>query len=243
MSDQLINLLSEVKTFIPWVSFVAGLGGSLHCVGMCGGLVTATCQKSPDVLRYQVGRLLGYLLLGLLAGTLGSFLNFKTMPFYVSLIPALSIGLLFIYWGFQNYRGRKAELPMPEFMHKTYGKLWTKLVFRNQNFTKAFFTGFISIMLPCGLLYGLVLSTVALTHITEALTSMFFFWLGTVPSMVVAPQIIQRFLKPLKASLPKTYAISLMMIGVMTITFRVAKLRNVRQDSANAHGSSRMSCH
>lgn len=243
MSDQLVNLLSEVKTFIPWVSFGAGLGGSLHCVGMCGGLVTATCQKSSDIFRYQGGRLLGYLLLGLIAGTIGSFLNFKTMPLYVSLVSAISIGLLFIYWGVQNFRGRKAELSMPMFMHRTYGKLWNRLVFRNHNFTKSFFTGFISIMLPCGLLYGVVLSTVALTHTTEALASMFFFWLGTVPSMVVAPQIIQRFLQPLKAHLPKTYAISLMMIGVMTITFRVAKLHDVRQTSAHSKTPAKMSCH
>lgn len=219
-----INDLSEIKNYLPWVSFVAGLGGSLHCVGMCGGLVTATCEKSHDVFRYQVGRLLGYLILGAFAGFLGNLLNFESTPVYISLLPAMSIGLLFIYWGIQNFQGKKAEIPTPKFLSKVYSKLWMKLVHKNQNFTKAFFTGLISIMLPCGLLYGVVLGTVALQHTSEALTSMFFFWLGTVPSMVAAPGIIQKFLKPLKAKLPKTYAISLMTIGVMTISFRMAKL-------------------
>lgn len=226
MSDQLINLLSEVKTYLPWVSFIAGVGGSLHCVGMCGGLVTATCEKSHDVFRYQVGRLIGYLALGAFAGFLGSFLNFRSLPPYFSIIPALTIGLLFIYWGFQNLIGKKAEIPTPKFLSKLYTKLWMKLVQKNKNFTKAFFTGLISILLPCGLLYGVVLGTVALQHTGEALLSMFFFWLGTVPSMVVAPGVIQKFLKPLKAKLPKTYAISLMTIGVVTIAFRMVKLHS-----------------
>lgn len=208
---------------------MAGLGGSLHCVGMCGGLVTASCERSHDVVRYQIGRLLGYLLLGSVAGYIGSLLNIKSLPLEYSIMPGLLIGLLFIYWGIQNFRGLKAELPTPKFLGKLYSKLWQRLVSKNKNLTKAFFTGFISILLPCGLLYGIVLSTVALQHTSEALLSMFFFWLGTVPSMVVAPGLIQKFLKPLKKDLPKTYALSLVAIGVMTISFRVVKLNEIHK--------------
>ena len=224
MSDQLVNWLSETRSFLPWVSFIAGLGGSLHCVGMCGGLVTATCEKSHDVFRYQIGRLIGYLILGSLAGVLGSLLNFKNVHPLISFIPAIFIGLLFMYWGYQNYKGRKAEMPAPEFLRQLYTKLWQKLVQKNKNFTKAFFTGLISIFLPCGLLYGVVLGTLAFQHLHQALFAMFFFWLGTVPSMVVAPGLVQHLIRPLKAKLPKTFAISLMLIGVMSITFRMIKL-------------------
>ena len=111
MSDQLAN-------FMPWVSFIAGLGGSLHCVGMCGGLVTASCERSGDVFRYQFGRLIGYLFLGAIAGTVGSWINVSSFP-QISLITGVSVGLLFIYWGIQNYRGKKAELPVP----KLFGKI------------------------------------------------------------------------------------------------------------------------
>lgn len=200
-------------------------------MGMCGGLVTASCEKSKDVFRYQIGRLLGYLLLGLLAGSIGSILNIKALPLEYSIIPGLFIGLLFIYWGIQNFRGRKAELPTPKILNRLYSKLWLKLVHKNQNLSKAFFTGFISILLPCGLLYGIVLGTVALENTPAALLSMFFFWLGTVPSMVVAPGIIQKFLNPLRKGLPKTYALSLMTIGIMTISFRVMKLHEMPKDT------------
>jgi sulfite exporter TauE/SafE len=245
LSGQVINLLSEVKTFIPWVSFIAGLGGSLHCVGMCGGLVTATCEKSHDVIRYQLGRLIGYLCLGLFAGMLGSFFNIKSLPAYFSLIPALMIGVLFIFWGMQNYSGKKAEIPAPKILRNLYTNLWARLIRGNKNFTKAFLIGLLSILLPCGLLYGVVIGTVALEHTTSALISMLFFWVGTLPSMVVAPGIIQRFLKPLRLKLPKTYALSLVAIGIMTITFRMIKLygqqnelRSPEMTKENVH-----SCH
>lgn len=243
MSGQLINWLSEARSFFPWVSFIAGLGGSLHCVGMCGGLVTASCEKSHDVFRYQVGRLLGYLTLGGLAGFLGSALNIKNVHPLVSLIPAVFIGMLFIFWGFQNYRGKKAEIWAPKLLGNLYTQLWLKLVSKNKNFTKAFITGFISILLPCGLLYGVVLSTVALQHTHQALFSMFFFWLGTVPSMVVAPGIIQRLIRPFKAKLPKTFAISLMAIGIMTITLRMVKLYDVPNVVHHGQTEHKINCH
>jgi sulfite exporter TauE/SafE len=242
LSDQLINWLSEAKYFFPWVSFIAGLGGSLHCVGMCGGLVTATCEKSNDVFRYQIGRLLGYLSLGGLAGLMGSFLNFKNLHPLVSLIPAIFIGLLFIYWGLQNYRGKNAEMPAPKFLRQLYTNLWQKLVQKNKNFTRAFFTGLISIFLPCGLLYGVVLGTLAFQHLHQAMFSMFFFWLGTVPSMVLAPGLVQHLIRPLKAKLPKTFAISLMLIGVMTITFRMVKLHDSKNTSQTVEASPQ-TCH
>jgi sulfite exporter TauE/SafE len=210
---------------------------------MCGGLVTASCEKSNDVFRYQIGRLIGYLFLGVFAGLLGSMLEFRSLPDSASLVPGFFLGGLFIWWGIQNFRGKRAELPMPKIFGKIYSKLWTRLVHKNQTFSKSFFTGLISIMLPCGLLYGVVLGTVALQNTGSALLSMFFFWLGTVPSMVVAPEIIRKCLKPLKSKLPKTYAIGLITIGVMTITFRVVKLQELQKHDRLSGELTHKSCH
>ena len=219
----LVNDLS----FLPWVSLLAGIGGSLHCVGMCGGLVTATCQKPNDVARYQLGRLLGYLILGFFAGVLGKIFTIQESNPKMTLIPGLVLGSLFLFWGIQNYRGKKAEIPMPKWFNKFYTKLWFLFVYKNENASKAFFTGIISLFLPCGLLYGVVLGVATFEHSFHALLTMFFFWLGTVPSMVLAPSIIQKFLKPIKLKLPKTYAISLILIGLLTISFRVVRFQEV----------------
>ena len=238
----MINLPTDLSTFLPWVSLVAGVGGSLHCVGMCGGLVTATCEGSKDVMRYQLGRLLGYLSLGIVAGTLGSFLKFEERPLYVSLIPGLLVGIIFLYWGIQNFRGKKAEMPTPKFLSRLYQNLWLKLVAKNKNFSKAFFTGLISIFLPCGLLYGVLLGTVSLEHRHEAMISMLFFWLGTLPSMVLAPAIVQKLIRPLKAKLPRAFGVGLMVLGISTISVRMVKMHDF-YNSEHDKAVVKKSCH
>jgi len=219
--DHFLSSLGEVKNFLPYVSFVAGVSGSLHCVGMCGGLVTASCSDRTDIFKYQVGRLGGYMSLGLVAGLIGQsfspLFEYKT----VTLIGALMMGGLFIFWGVSNFFGRRAELPVPSFISKLYQNLWGKLIRNNKRASRSFFVGLISILLPCGLLYGVVITTFAMGNFYEAIISMLFFWLGTLPAMVTAPTIIQRFLKPFKNKLPKFYAVGLILIGLVTIYSRL----------------------
>ena len=226
-----------MSTFVPWISFLAGLGGSLHCIGMCGGLVSASCSQSSDIIRYQFGRLLGYLLLGLLGALIGGLISGINIPL-LSVISSVLIGSMFVLWGLEGLIGQSDKLA---FMHrfsskigavsgKLYGYLWKRLVFKNQNFSKAFFTGAVSIFLPCGLLYGIVLSQAAMVqasgHYYMIVVAMFFFWLGTLPSMVLAPNIFQKIMAPLRSKMPKVFAISLMLIGVSTISWRMLKLND-----------------
>lgn len=243
LTSSVISSFSNLKTVLPWVSFIAGVGGSLHCVGMCGGLVTATCQKSNEVVRYQIGRLLGYLILGFFAGILGSIFTIQTANPKISLIPGMMIGGLFLYWGIQNLRGKKAEIPLPKFFNKIYTHLWMKLIYKNTTLSKSFLTGLLSLFLPCGLLYGVVLGIATFEHSFQALFAMFFFWLGTIPSMVLAPTIVQKILRPLKSKLPKTYAVSLIIIGLMTISFRVSRFIEVNRTTANNKQDLKHSCH
>src|SRR6266540_5998044 len=67
-----------------WLAFVAGLVGSPHCLGMCGGIVAAlsmTGRLGPPRARllsqlfYNLGRVSTYTLLGMGAGMIGSSLD------------------------------------------------------------------------------------------------------------------------------------------------------------------------
>jgi sulfite exporter TauE/SafE len=223
LSDHLISSINELRNFFPFVSFIAGLSGSLHCVGMCGGLVTATCARTKDVFSYQTGRLIGYLTLGAFGGFFGGFLSFKTIHPYWSLIPALFLASVFIFWGFSHLKGKKAEIPTPKFLRRLYFHLWNGLVKNHEGFNRAMITGLISIFLPCGLLYGVVLATLSLEHSYEALFSMLFFWLGTLPAMMAAPSFIRKLINPLQRRLPKIFGVGLILIGLMTLSLRVLK--------------------
>lgn len=67
-----------------WLAFIAGLVGSPHCVGMCGGIVAAlsmTNRLGPPRSRlytqalYNLGRVTTYTILGVAAGMIGSSLD------------------------------------------------------------------------------------------------------------------------------------------------------------------------
>ncbi len=227
--------MGQLNNFFPWVSLLAGLGGSLHCVGMCGGLVTATCDRSADIARYQVGRLLGYLSLGAVAGFAGGFLSFESAPTWLKLLPSFLVGGMFIFWGIKSYRGQKAELPLPKFLHRSYQYLWRRV------YRKALLTGFISILLPCGLLYGVIAATIALQSPWTAMLGMFAFWLGTLPAMVAAPGLVKRILRPLGQHRPKAYALVLMTVGVFTIGVRAANQLEMSHKPASV--KAKHSCH
>lgn len=216
-------MLDLSTEYMPLASFVAGLSGSLHCLGMCGGLVTASCHGGKDVLRYQVGRLLGYLTLGSVAWVMGYILK-GIVPFHwAPLVSGLFMGCLFIYWGIQSYQGKKAEVPLPQVLRKSYHFLFKKFVTPAKGW-RSFVIGLISIMLPCGLIYGLIIAALALGNYQQVMISLLFFWLGTLPAMIGAPQLIKKILDPLKRKLPKVYAVIFIVIGVATVSGRLSHL-------------------
>ncbi|MFP5492716.1 MAG: sulfite exporter TauE/SafE family protein [Bacteriovoracia bacterium] len=233
-------MLAQWSDIFPWVSFVAGIGGSLHCVGMCGGLVTSSCENKMDIGHYQVGRLLGYLLLGAMAGLMGGLITLGDVHPTLTVIPSFIVGGLFIFWGFRSYQGKKAELPLPKFLQHAYQAMWRKVNRTFPQVTKAFFTGLISILLPCGLLYGVIAATVATQAPLAGMLGMFFFWLGTLPAMVAAPGLVRKILRPLQSHRPKIYAVSLMLVGVLTVGMRMMKQVNM---SHAPDKNEKMSCH
>lgn len=232
----IIQAISAWQNFMPWISFLAGLGGGLHCVGMCGGLVTSSCNNNQDIFYYQTGRLTGYFLLAFVASSFSFFLAFDNYPIELSVLVAMLMGGLFIYWGVQNLQQKKAEFPLPNFLaiffSQLYQKLWHQFLGKKQKnivFHRTFLIGFISIFLPCGLLYGVILSTISLTYRFEALVSIFFFWLGTLPSMIAAPSIIHYIVKPLKFYLPRIYGVGLILIGLLTISLRLYQIYDFKK--------------
>jgi sulfite exporter TauE/SafE len=210
------------------------MAGSLHCVGMCGGLVAASSKQTSDVIRYQIGRLIGYLILGFFAGLLGKIISAQMSHTNLSFLPGLLMGLLFIYWGIQNYRGKKSLVFLNNLNAWTYKKIIPIFVFKNNGISKSFFIGLFSIFLPCGLLYGVVVGVAALNHSMQAVFTMLFFWLGTLPAMIVAPSLVHKILKPLKAKLPRTYAFSLIALGILTISVRLVQFNHANAGRLSA---------
>ena len=207
---------------IPWIAFLAGIGGSLHCLGMCGGLASACASDRTSNMTYQLGRLISYSIIGFIAGIFGHlFKGLNAHPF-ITVIPAFLIGIMFIFWGIQAWRGKSTEITVPSFLKPITSKLYGKTLKSASPFIKSFGVGFLSIFLPCGLLYGVVLSIATFQNPIIGMVGMAFFWLGTVPAMALAPEAFQRILRPLLKNSPRMMSVLLMSLGFLTISYRLA---------------------
>ena len=213
----------EISPLVPLSAFLLGIGGSLHCVGMCGGLVMASTHNKKGVFIYQLGRLLGYMILGSIAALIGQQLNHYSTT--MGMIGSLAIGGLFIIWGIQTWRQKPLEIKLPKKISQMIQKLW-QLNFRlptSQNI-KSFFTGTLSLFLPCGLLYGALFGLIILNRPENLILGLFAFWLGTLPAMLFAPQLMQKILRPLTLSSPRLLSLVFIGLGTVTVLWRFQQI-------------------
>lgn len=150
---------------MTWALFLAafsmGLFGSPHCLGMCGGIVTAfglsmqhvsDSKKNGLILTYHLGRLISYSLLGLIASLVGVAIFQSIMS---NSAPRIVLGAVLVLIGL-------AMLGLPLFnqLEKVGMRFWQSLapirkkVFPIDSFGKALFAGLLWGFLPCGLVYG-----------------------------------------------------------------------------------------
>lgn len=234
MLDPFNDILVMSSLMILWTAFVTGFLGSGHCVGMCGGLVFAVAPTKMSNFTYQFGRFIAYTLLGLIGGSLGSFLTLRIDHPYLASVPTFFLGLFFIWMGLSQYKGKGVHLKLPKYIEKinerwmislSAGSLPTNM--------KSFLVGLFTFLLPCGFLYGAVLISVSLQNPFSAAGMMIFFWLGTVPAMSFAPQILKKVLFPIQRKYPFILSLFFVVIGLATILMRLQKILTV--EGASCH--------
>ncbi len=208
-------------SFLLWSSaFIAGLLGSGHCLGMCGGIATALGSIAPAalprswwVVLFHSGRILSYSTFGALAGALGAAgLGLSGEGAYLRLGTAALIvlmGLNLVLGGAAGARWLRA----PE----RFGAwLWRRLqplaVVRlpNRPIPRALLSGALWGWLPCGLVYSALLVAITAGSATGGAATMLGFGLGTVPAMAGIGALASRL--PALAS-PRSRWLGLIVIG------------------------------
>lgn len=151
---------------------VAGLVGSLHCIGMCGGFAVACGGRMREVAAWNLGRMLTYSVLGALAGAFGSII--PGPPWAAGVV---STGL--ILWFAAALAGLVPEprIPLPGLQ-----RLGTSLVARSGAAPRLAF-GMATGLLPCGLVYATLSIPVALASPGAGAVAMLLFGFGTVPAL------------------------------------------------------------
>ncbi|MCB9780466.1 MAG: sulfite exporter TauE/SafE family protein [Alphaproteobacteria bacterium] len=160
---------------------LAGLVGSPHCVGMCGGLATAAGGRLRDVGAWSLGRLTTYALLGAVAGGTAGALP---IPRGVG----LALAAILLVW----FAASLADLPVPKLpVPPALHRLGARLLGRRDPLSRFAF-GMVNGLLPCGLVYAALALPVAAGDPVVGALAMVAFGLGTVPALAVAAAGLRR---------------------------------------------------
>jgi len=184
-------------TFIS--AFFVGLFSTVHCLGMCGGIIGALTFSLPERIRnnrwrlipyvsaYNLGRISSYCFAGALVGALGEGIM-KFLPTYGHLVLQLlasilmtGIGLYLAGW-------------FPAFARiERIGKpVWKKLEPISQKLIPvksplhAYLLGAVWGWLPCGLVYTALIWSVTASNAKDGALLMLAFGAGTLPAVMVA---------------------------------------------------------
>ena len=179
------NISSSLSSKVSFGAlFVIGLFSSLHCVGMCGGIMLSQSitinnnskfENLKPSLLYNLGRLISYTILGGIVGGLGSIFSLSTFTQgFISLLAGIFMVFMGLnIYGFKSLRFFNIKLP------------WSKCSNSSNKKRTPFIVGLINGFMPCGPLQAMQVYALATGNIVSGALSMFFFGLGTIPLMLL----------------------------------------------------------
>jgi sulfite exporter TauE/SafE len=151
---------------------IAGLIGSVHCMGMCGGFAIACGGRPTHTLAWNLGRITTYAVLGALAGALGGVIP---GPSWVAGLVSLAL----IGWFALALAGL---VPEPTAHIPGFTRLATAAA-GGQGLPARFAFGLANGLLPCGLVYATLAIPVASGSAAWGAAAMVAFGLGTTPAL------------------------------------------------------------
>lgn len=205
--------------------FLFGLLTSIHCVGMCGGIVITQCIPKPETLPggtagrprawfrpsvlYNAGRLVSYAAVGALVGGMGHLVSFRGM--WKGVVPV--IGGLFMLVMAVNLLGitpalRKFTLRMPSF--------FAKKVIRSTGRGPAY-AGLLTGLMPCGPLQIMQLYALGTGSVIGGASSMLVFAAGTIPVLFAFGALNTVINKKRSLAVLRASAVIVLVLGVLMI--------------------------
>ena len=209
---------------VPLAVFVASILGSTHCVTMCGPIAITVNNSNGYMSLYHIGRLISYLILGILAGFLGEAFLSNNFPL-ISTISIVLISIFFIHTGYKLVAGKPLEF-LPS---KTIASLISKPAkwsLSQRRPIKSLTLGIVNGFLPCGWVYIFVIGAVTTKSPLYSAGILFIFWLGTVPALSAFPYIYKKTFKRAPRTLAIAAGVLLIAVGLTNITLHLVAGEN-----------------
>ncbi|MEM6396251.1 MAG: sulfite exporter TauE/SafE family protein [Bacteroidota bacterium] len=177
-----------------WTAFLLGIGGSLHCMSMCGPLVLAVPGLRADqgnqltkLVVYHSGRVIVYALIGLIVGSLGWGLQLVNFQGTLAIATGLFIiGIALFKLDFKRLFVSKAS--SASIWQRTINKYFS-IYIKKDGWTATLVLGMLNGLIPCGLVYVAIISAVNVNAPLHGALYLLAFGLGTMP-LLFATSII-----------------------------------------------------
>lgn len=211
----------------------ASLLGSVHCAAMCGGFVcmyAGVGTHRPKVsalphIAYNLGRLVSYVVLGVIAGSVGSAIDQIGGLARISRLAAIVSGALMVAWGGTAVLAasgvRVPQWGAPRGVQTVLGSILVRLRSHSPEVRGAA-TGLLTTLLPCGWLYAFVATAGGTGRVRDAVLVMLFFWLGTLPMMAAVGAGAQRLFGAFQRRLPLVGAVAALVLGLLSIAGKMS---------------------
>lgn len=180
-------------------AFLVGLLGGVHCVGMCGGIISAltlginpsgesTLNKKlfPFLLSYNLARIVSYIIAGSIFGGVGAWLTDLAFMNQAQTILKIIAGIFLIVLGLYLANWWKG-LRYLERLGAVTWKIIEPVARRFipiKNMRQAWAAGFIWGWLPCGLVYSVLIWSLSSGSAVKGGLLMLSFGLGTLPNLL-----------------------------------------------------------
>ncbi|MDR7075079.1 sulfite exporter TauE/SafE/plastocyanin domain-containing protein/copper chaperone CopZ [Neobacillus niacini] len=207
------DMESQLNNASYAVLFVVGVITSIHCVGMCGGIMLSQSigkesknkfEAIKPALLYNAGRVVAYTILGGVIGAIGSVF---ALSLNAKAGLQLFAGIFMIMMGF-NMSGfkafRKFQIKLPNVACKAMSK------------PKApFFVGLLNGLMPCGPLQTMQIFALGTGSAAAGALSMFMFSIGTVPLMLTFGALSGLLSKGYTKKILKFSGVLIIMLGLI----------------------------
>jgi sulfite exporter TauE/SafE len=222
-------------------AFAGGFAGGVHCAGMCGGIVHMLCagagrpRGAPALgylLAFNAGRVTSYACAGALAGALGQAgLLTRAAPMLQPLMFALA-SLMLVALGFYL----AGALPLVSRIEAAGAWLWrgiqpwSRHLLPVTSWRRALGLGALWGWLPCGMVYAVLLTALALGTWWQGAALMLAFGIGTLPNLLGIGIAWRQFDRLRHARAPRVLA------GAAVAAFGLYGLANVMHPALAADG-------
>jgi len=194
-------------------AFTIGLFGSAHCLGMCGPIIVAVHSKQGNPLLYQLGRIGVYVLLGAIAGGIGSTFSVMAGQQIFSIVLGAVLVIMAISYVF--FRGTTA---IEKFISHQVVKFsgWIHAAGFGPNGIRLLM-GVANGLLPCGLVYLAMAGAASTFTPWEGAAFMAAFGAGTLPALLLVTYFGTWLSAHLRSKLRTLIPVTIFLMGALLL--------------------------